>query len=158
MTIAKHTIALAAASLGVATLLLSAHAVQPLKIDFSDETIGTEPKSFLSVVGVWLVVTVALVAVSHQMGDNTNDNLSLPGTNSQRATDTLDKSFPTQANGTSPIVLHAPSGKLTDSLLLGAMVGLLGVSNTWSWRVERARSLAADRPWKVILPKLFRWL
>src|SRR6059058_5078134 len=55
MTIAKHTIALAAASLGVATLLLSAHAVQPLKIDFSDETIGTEPKSFLSVVGVWRV-------------------------------------------------------------------------------------------------------
>ena len=55
MTIAKHTIALAAASLGVATLLLSAHAVQPLKIDFSDETVGTEPKSFLSVVGVWRV-------------------------------------------------------------------------------------------------------
>src|SRR5438874_1748524 len=55
MTIAKHTIALAAASLGVAALLLSAHAVQPLKIDFSDETVGTEPKSFLSVVGVWRV-------------------------------------------------------------------------------------------------------
>ena len=55
------------------------------------------------VVGVWFVVAVVLVAVSHGLGDNTNDNLSLPGTNSQRATDTLAKSFPAPANGTSPI-------------------------------------------------------
>jgi RND superfamily putative drug exporter len=67
------------------------------------------------VLGVCLVATVALVAVSHQLGDNTNDNLSLPGTNSQKATDALQKSFPAQANGVSPIVLHAKSGKLTDS-------------------------------------------
>jgi RND superfamily putative drug exporter len=67
------------------------------------------------VVGIWLVLTIALVAVSHRLGDNTNDNLSLPGTDSQRATDTLAKSFPDQANGTSPIVLHAYSGKLTES-------------------------------------------
>jgi RND superfamily putative drug exporter len=64
---------------------------------------------------LWLVVTVALVSVSHSLGDNTNDNLSLPGTDSQRATDTLTHSFPDQANGTSPIVLHAYKGKLTDS-------------------------------------------
>jgi len=67
------------------------------------------------VLGVWLVLTIALVVVSHRLGDNTNDNLSLPGTDSQQATDTLTKSFPDQANGTSPIVLHAASGKLTDS-------------------------------------------
>jgi RND superfamily putative drug exporter len=67
------------------------------------------------VLGVWLVATIALVAISHQMGDNTNDNLSLPGTNSQLATNQLKASFPAQANGTSPIVVHAKSGKLTDS-------------------------------------------
>ncbi len=67
------------------------------------------------VLGVWLVAAVAVVAVSQRMGDNTNDNLKLPGTNSQHATDALSTSFPTQANGTSPIVLHTPSGKLTDS-------------------------------------------
>jgi putative drug exporter of the RND superfamily len=66
------------------------------------------------VLGVWLVVTIALVAVSHRLGDNTNDNLSLPGTDSQHATTVLKRSFPAQANGTSPIVLHAKSGKLTD--------------------------------------------
>src|SRR6266487_3415916 len=73
------------------------------------------------VVGVWFVATVALVAISHSMGDNTNDNLSLPGTGSQHATQTLQDSFPGQANGASPIVLHAPSGKLTDSKYANAV-------------------------------------
>ena len=53
--------------------------------------------------------------VSHRLGDNTNDNATLPGTNSQQAADALSKSFPDQANGSSPIVLHVSSGKLTDS-------------------------------------------
>jgi putative drug exporter of the RND superfamily len=67
------------------------------------------------VLGVWLLVTIALVVVSHRLGENTNDNLSLPGTDSQRATMALEKSFPDQANGTSPIVLHVSHGKLTDA-------------------------------------------
>ncbi len=73
------------------------------------------------VFGVWLLAAVALVAVSHRLGDNTNDNLSLPGTNSQRATDALQSSFPAQANGVSPIVLHARGGKLTDSKYASAV-------------------------------------
>ena len=73
------------------------------------------------VLTVWLLVAVALVGVAHQLGDHTNDNLTLPGTNSQHATDTLAKSFPDQANGTSPIVLHVGSGKLTDSKYAGAV-------------------------------------
>jgi putative drug exporter of the RND superfamily len=69
------------------------------------------------VLAVWLVATIALVAVSHRLGDNTNDNLSLPGTDSQAATNALAKSFPDQANGSSPIVVHASpgGGKLTDA-------------------------------------------
>ena len=73
------------------------------------------------VLGVWLVAAIALIVVSHRLGENTNDNLSLPGTDSQRATDTLAKSFPDQANGTSPIVLHAHSGKLTEAKYSGAV-------------------------------------
>jgi RND superfamily putative drug exporter len=69
----------------------------------------------LVVLGVWLVAAIALIAVSHRLGENTSENLSLPGTDSQHATDTLDRSFPDQANGTSPIVLHAHSGKLTEA-------------------------------------------
>ncbi len=74
-----------------------------------------------AVLAAWLVVAVALVAVSQRLGDNTNDNLTLPGTNSQRATDALNKPFPDQANGSSPIVLHVTSGKLTDSRYSGAV-------------------------------------
>ncbi len=73
------------------------------------------------VLAVWLLVTVGLVTVAQKVGDNTNDNLSLPGTGSQRATDALSRSFPDQANGTSPIVLHVASGKLTDSKYSGAV-------------------------------------
>jgi hypothetical protein len=44
-----------AAAAGLAALALSAKAIEPLKIDFSDETVGSEPKSFLSVVGIWRI-------------------------------------------------------------------------------------------------------
>jgi RND superfamily putative drug exporter len=75
----------------------------------------------LVTIGVWLLVTIVLVGVSHRLGENTNDNLSLPGTDSQHATDTLTHSFPDQANGTSPIVLHASKGKLTESKYANAV-------------------------------------
>ena len=39
----------------LAALLTYAGAAQPLKVDFSDETVGAEPKSFVSVVGVWRI-------------------------------------------------------------------------------------------------------
>jgi putative drug exporter of the RND superfamily len=73
------------------------------------------------VLGVWLVIAIALVAVSHQMGDTTNNNLSLPGTGSQLATNALAGPFAAQSNGSSPIVIHTKSGKLTDSKYANAI-------------------------------------
>ncbi len=73
------------------------------------------------VLSAWLIATVVLVGVSHQLGNNTSDNLTLPGTGSQQATDTLSKSFPDQANGSSPIVLHVSHGKLTDTQYASAV-------------------------------------
>ena len=67
------------------------------------------------VLGVWLVVAIALVAVSHQMSDKTNNNLTLPGTGSQSAKDALAGPFGDQSNGTNPIVIHAKSGRLTEA-------------------------------------------
>jgi hypothetical protein len=40
---------------GLAALLSYASAGPSLKFDFSDETVGAEPKSFVSVVGVWRI-------------------------------------------------------------------------------------------------------
>src|SRR5436305_12133880 len=74
-----------------------------------------------AVLVLWIVVAVALVAVSQRLGDHTNDNSTLPGTNSQQATDTLSKPFPDQSNGSSPIVLHVSNGKLTDSKYASAV-------------------------------------
>ena len=73
------------------------------------------------VVVAWLLAAIALVLVSHRLGENTSEDLSLPGTDSQRAADTLAKSFPDQANGSSPIVLHAYHGKLTEAKYSGAV-------------------------------------
>src|ERR1700727_3466575 len=71
--------------------------------------------------GIWVVVAIVLVAVSHQMGEPPNNNLSLPGTGSQNATDALAKPFPTQSYGSSPIVIHTKTGKLTDSKYASAI-------------------------------------
>jgi hypothetical protein len=57
MTTKNRIAAILATGIGAAALLLSAHAGQSLKLDFSDETVGGEPKSFLSVVGVWRVAS-----------------------------------------------------------------------------------------------------
>ncbi len=65
----------------------------------------------LLVLGVWLAIFVALAAVARTAGTNVNDNVSLPGTGSQAATDLLSERFPSQANGTNPVVLTAPKGE-----------------------------------------------
>jgi RND superfamily putative drug exporter len=73
------------------------------------------------ILAAWILVAAALTLVSHRAGDATNDSLTLPGTNSQSATDTLSKPFPNQANGSSPIVLHVANGKLTDAQYASAV-------------------------------------
>jgi putative drug exporter of the RND superfamily len=68
------------------------------------------------VLALWLVVFALLAVAARTVGSDLNDNLTLPGTDSQRATDLLTAKFPSQANGTNPVVLRAPAGaKLTDS-------------------------------------------
>ena len=74
------------------------------------------------VLAVWLVVVAALAIVARTVGPNVNDNLTLPGTDSQRATDLLAARFPSQANGTNPVVMTAPKGaKLTDDRYASAI-------------------------------------
>src|SRR4051794_2061777 len=74
------------------------------------------------VVLAWLAVLVVLVALAHHTGEQTSDNLVLPGTDSQRATDVLTERFSDQSNGANPIALQVPAGhKLTDSRYKGAI-------------------------------------
>jgi hypothetical protein len=55
MKVAKRTTTLTAACVGAISLLMYAHAADSLKFDFSDETVGADPKSLVSIVGVWRI-------------------------------------------------------------------------------------------------------
>ncbi len=67
------------------------------------------------VLGLWLVLVVALVIAGREAGSQTTNNVTLPGTGSQSATDLLSDRFPSQAYGSNPLVVATDSGKLTDS-------------------------------------------
>ena len=43
---------------------------------------------------VWFVIVLAIVGVAKSVGQKTNDDLSLPGTDSQAASDLLSAKFP----------------------------------------------------------------
>jgi hypothetical protein len=55
MNVNKSIATIACATIGIVALLSYAIAEQAVKVDFSDETAGAEPKSFVCVVGVWRV-------------------------------------------------------------------------------------------------------
>ena len=63
----------------------------------------------------WVVILVVFVVAISRVGAETSNNVDLPGTGSQKATDLLADQFPPQQNGTNPIVFHVDSGKITDS-------------------------------------------
>ena len=68
------------------------------------------------VIVAWLVISLSIVGVARSVGQETNDDLSLPGTDSQAASDLLGEKFPAQANGSVPIAFRAPTGaKLSDT-------------------------------------------
>jgi hypothetical protein len=55
MTTNTRIRAAAIAAIGLAALALPLSAAQPLKIDFANETAGSEPKSLVPVVGIWRI-------------------------------------------------------------------------------------------------------
>ena len=67
------------------------------------------------VLGVWVVLIAGLVIAAGQAGSETSDNVSLPDTGSQSASDLLSGRFPSQAYGSNPIVVASDNEKLTDS-------------------------------------------
>src|SRR6266576_1006374 len=68
----------------------------------------------LYVVLAWVVLAAVVVGLKSQLGSLTSNDQSLPGTQSQQASDLLATYFPPQQNGSSPIVFHVVKGKITD--------------------------------------------
>jgi uncharacterized membrane protein YdfJ with MMPL/SSD domain len=67
------------------------------------------------VVVVWLGLVVLVQLAVWNIGAVTSNDLSLPGTESQQATDLLASRFPPRQNGSSPVVFHVAKGKITDA-------------------------------------------
>jgi putative drug exporter of the RND superfamily len=63
------------------------------------------------VIGAWIVLAVALIAISSAAGTKTSENLTLPGTGSTISTELLEENLPQQAYGSNPLVFEAPAGK-----------------------------------------------
>lgn len=59
------------------------------------------------VIILWVAAIIGGSLVIGKVGAITNNNLSLPGTGSQAATDLLTKYFPPQENGSSPVVFYS---------------------------------------------------
>jgi RND superfamily putative drug exporter len=68
------------------------------------------------VIGVWVALAIALIAIGQASGSKTSENLTLPGTGSTLATELLEENLPEQAYGSNPLVLEGPAGtKLTEA-------------------------------------------
>jgi putative drug exporter of the RND superfamily len=65
------------------------------------------------VIGAWLLAIAALLVPASHLHDVYRDVFSVPGTNSQDATNLLDQRFPSQQDPTASIVFSAKSGELT---------------------------------------------
>ena len=64
-----------------------------------------------AVIGAWVALAIALVAIGSAAGSKTSENLTLPGTGSTISTELLEKNLPQQAYGSNPLVFEAPAGK-----------------------------------------------
>ena len=65
-------------------------------------------------IGTWILVAAVLVVAGQRSEDQTNDNLTLPGTGSTRATELLEDNLPGQAYGANPLAIVADQGNLSD--------------------------------------------
>jgi RND superfamily putative drug exporter len=61
-------------------------------------------------IGVWIVLAIGLVVLGQAGDSKTNDNLTLPGTDSTAATELLEDDLPEQAFGSNPLVIQARAG------------------------------------------------
>jgi uncharacterized membrane protein YdfJ with MMPL/SSD domain len=69
----------------------------------------------LPVLLTWIVIAAGVVGAMSALGSMTTNDQSLPGTQSQQASDLLAANFPPQQNGSNPIVFHVVKGKLTNA-------------------------------------------
>ncbi|MFD9908646.1 MMPL family transporter [Streptomyces sp. NPDC059063] len=89
------------------------------------------------VLSLWLAVLAAAIACLTAFGSGLDDEFSIPGSESQRALDTMAEEFPAAAGTSAQLVFTAPEGKkVTDAPYAAAVKRTLA-------EVERAPQVAA---------------
>ena len=63
-------------------------------------------------IAAWIVLAIGLVLAGQAGESKTNDNLTLPGTGSTKATELLEEKLPEQAFGSNPLVFQAKAGQV----------------------------------------------
>ncbi|HWJ85978.1 MAG TPA: MMPL family transporter, partial [Cellulomonas sp.] len=74
------------------------------------------------VVAVWAVILVLLGVGAATLGGSTDDYLSIPGTESQRAMDALAQDLPVASGATATIVVQVPEGQSLDAAALAPVL------------------------------------
>ena len=74
---------------------------------------------------LWALIVVLVGGGVLHYGARTTNDIRLPGTGTQQASDLLGREFPPQQNGASPLVFHVSHGKLTDPANKAAIVASL---------------------------------
>jgi putative drug exporter of the RND superfamily len=77
------------------------------------------------VLAIWVGLLVGAGVVSSAVGTRYSTNFSLPGSESQRALDVLQRDFPAQAGDSDQIVLHARTDKITDPAVRARVAPML---------------------------------
>ena len=72
-------------------------------------------------IGIWLIVAVAVLGLEANVGGETSDDFTIPGTEAQQGADALEQSFPTQGGTAGRVVFADPDGDITDSTARAAI-------------------------------------
>jgi putative drug exporter of the RND superfamily len=78
-----------------------------------------------SVIGGWVLLVVALGALTGVFGTAYSNSFSLPGTESSKALDLVTKAFPGQSGDSDTIVWHVDSGSVHDQAVQARMSAML---------------------------------
>src|SRR4029077_20127630 len=68
------------------------------------------------VLGIWLLVAVAVIALQGSAGGKFDNSERVPGVESQHAADVLNDRFPSRGGQSARIVLHTDEGRLDDTV------------------------------------------
>lgn len=67
------------------------------------------------VIGLWLVAVAVIAGAAVSWGASSSENIEIPGTESQRAIDLLQRRFPEAAGGRAQVVFATGKGRVTDA-------------------------------------------